>query len=325
MQSRRYTPRIVRPVEPAPRRLAPEVEGAVADGNAVVALETTLLVHGLPPVDAVRIAGELDDVVRAHGAVPARTGVLNGTAVIGLTMDETRSLIERRDMVGKLSTKDLGLATAGRRDGATTIAATIALATGVGIDVMATGGIGGVHLGASETFDESADLAALARTPALVVASGVKSILDVAATLERLDSLGVPVVGYRSSAFPGFYVRDSGLTVQWSVDSPTAAAAAFLAHRSFADGAMVLANAVPEAAEMDRDLHAKVLADALHDAHSKGISGAEVTPFLLAHFAQATEGVSVSANVALVLDNAALAAEVACAIATARRNAVRTG
>jgi pseudouridine-5'-phosphate glycosidase len=207
--------------------------------------------------------------------------------------------------------------------GATTIAATISLATGVGIDVMATGGIGGVHLGARETFDESADLAGLARTPALVVASGVKSILDVAATLERLDSLGVPVVGYQTTSFPGFYVRDSGLTVQWSVDSPSAAAAAFLAHQSFASGAMVLANAVPAAAEMDRDLHAKVLADALHDAHDKGISGAEVTPFLLAHFAQQTEGSSVSANVALVLDNAALAAEVASSMATTRRNSVR--
>ncbi len=325
MGSRRYSAHIVRPAERAPRRLAPEVAAALADGAAVVALETTLLVHGLPPAEAVRIAGELDDVVRSRGAVPARTGVLDGMAVIGLTMAETRSLIERREVVGKLSTKDLGLATAGRRDGATTIAATIALATSVGIDVMSTGGIGGVHLGARETFDESADLEALARTPALVVASGVKSILDVAATLERLDSLGVPVVGYQSTAFPGFYVRDSGLTVQWSVDSPKAAASAFLAHRSFTSGAMVLANAVPVAAEMDRDLHAKVLADALHDAHSKGISGAEVTPFLLAHFAQATEGSSVSANIALVLDNAALASEIACEIAGARRHEEHAG
>ena len=180
---------------------------------------------------------------------------------------------------------------------------------------MATGGIGGVHLGAAETFDESADLVALSRTPVLVVASGAKSILDVPATLERLDTFGVPVVGYRTTTFPGFYVRDSGVQVAWAVDTPEDAARAFLAHLQLGRGGMLLANPIPADAEMDPVLHARVLADGLHDAHESGIGGADVTPFLLAHFASESGGESVAANVALVLDNAALAARVAAAIA----------
>jgi len=241
---------------------------------------------------------------------------VNGVCVVGLALDEVRRLVERRETVRKLSTRDLGLAAAAGADGATTVAATIALAAGAGVAVMATGGIGGVHLGAAETFDESADLVALSRTPVLVVASGAKSILDLPATLERLDTLGVPVAGYRTVTFPGFYVRDSGVPVAWSVESPEQAAEAFLAHRELSRGGMLLANPVPEAAEMDPVLHARVLADALHDAHESGIGGADVTPFLLAHFASESGGVSVAANVALVLDNAALAARVAAALAT---------
>jgi len=296
--------------------IADEVREALGAGRGVVALETTILVHGLPAEDAVKVGTALDRTVREHGAVPATVGMVNGVCVVGLALDEVRRLVERRETVRKLSTRDLGLAAAAGADGATTVAATIALAAGAGVAVMATGGIGGVHLGAAETFDESADLVALSRTPVLVVASGAKSILDLPATLERLDTLGVPVAGYRTVTFPGFYVRDSGVPVAWSVESPEQAAEAFLAHRELSRGGMLLANPVPEAAEMDPVLHARVLADALHDAHESGIGGADVTPFLLAHFASESGGVSVAANVALVLDNAALAARVAAALAT---------
>jgi pseudouridine-5'-phosphate glycosidase len=302
--------------EHAPCAIGAEVRDAVADGRAVVALETTLLVHGLPAEDAVRVSEELESVVRAGGAVPATVGMIDGVAVIGLAATEVRRLIDRREDVAKLSTRDLGFAAAARRDGATTVAATISLASGVGVRVMATGGIGGVHLGARESFDESADLVALARTEAMVVASGVKSILDVPATLERLDTLGVPVAGYRTDRFPGFYVRDSGCAVAWMVGSPGEAAAAFLNHVSFGGRGMLLANPVPERSEMDPAVHAQVLADGLHDAVEGGISGADVTPFLLAHFAERTEGTSVSSNIALVLDNAAVAAQVAVAVAS---------
>jgi pseudouridine-5'-phosphate glycosidase len=298
--------------------VADEVRDALDAGRAVVALETTLLVHGLPPTDSVRVGTALEYAVREHGAVPATVGMVDGECVVGLGLDETRRLVERREEVRKLSIRDLGLAAAARADGATTVAATIGLAAAVGVQVMATGGIGGVHLGATETFDESADLVALARTPVLVVSSGAKSILDVPATLERLDTLGVPVAGYRTKAFPGFYVRDSGMQVGWRVDTPADAAAAFLAHLELGRGGMLLANPVPEAAEMDPALHARVLADGLHDAHESGIGGADVTPFLLEHFANESGGESVTANVALVLDNASLAAEVAAAIAADR-------
>ncbi len=291
------------------------VREAIESRTGVVALETTLLVHGLPSEDAVKVAEELETVVRANGAIPATVGMVGGVATVGLSLEEVARLVHRRDDVRKLSTRDLGLAATAGVDGATTVAATIALAHGVGIEVMATGGVGGVHLGASETFDESADLVALSRLPIVVVASGAKSILDVPATLERLDTLGVPVAGYRTSSFPGFYVRDSGVRVPWQLDSPEAVASAFLAHRDFAQTGMLLANPIPEIAEMDPQRHAQLLADGLHDVHERGVSGADVTPFLLAHFASQSQGDSVAANVALVLDNAAVAARVAAAIA----------
>jgi pseudouridylate synthase len=294
-----------------------EVRDALAEGKPVVALETTLLVHGLPSADAVEVSDEIEAAVRANGSVPATVGMIAGVPVVGLARSEVHRLIERQEDVVKLSTRDLGFAAAARRDGATTVAATISLAAAAGVHVMSTGGIGGVHLGAKDTYDESADLVALTRVAALVVASGVKSILDVPATLERLDTLGVPVAGYKTTRFPGFYVRDSGCDLNWDVASPEEAAAAFLAHRTFAATGMLLANPVPERSEMDPAVHAQVLADGLHDAMERGITGADVTPFLLAHFAQETEGTSVASNVALVLDNAAVAAAVAVAIAGA--------
>lgn len=302
-----------------PVRIASEVRDAVAARRGVVALETTLLVHGLPPDDAAELGAHLESAVRARGAVPATVGMLDGVAVVGLDASEIARLVEQRASVRKLSTRDLGFAAAARLDGATTVAATIALAARAGIEVMATGGIGGVHLGARETFDESADLGALARTPVLVVASGVKSILDVGATLERLDTLGVPVAGFQTTSFPGFYVVDSGLLVGWALESPEHAATAFLAHRAFGGAGMLLANPVPSDAEMDPGEHDRVLASGLEAARAQGVTGAAVTPFLLARFASETAGASVRANVALVLDNASLAASVATCVARAAR------
>ncbi|HEY8080737.1 MAG TPA: pseudouridine-5'-phosphate glycosidase [Acidimicrobiales bacterium] len=300
--------------EETPVRIADEVRDAITDRRGVVALETTLLVHGLPPEDAVKVAADLEQAVRAAGAVPATVGMLEGVAVVGLAGAEIDRLVEQRATVRKLSTRDLGLAAASRSDGATTVAATVALAAAARIRVMATGGIGGVHLGARDTFDESADLVALSRTPVLVVASGVKSILDVAATLERLDTLGVPVAAYGSTSFPGFYVVDSGLHVEWSVDSPELVASAFAAHNGFGGGGMLLANPVPQDDQMDLALHDRALAEGLQLASERGLTGADVTPFLLDHFAQTTGGASVRANVALVLGNATLAGMVAVAL-----------
>jgi pseudouridine-5'-phosphate glycosidase len=203
-------------------------------------------------------------------------------------------------------------------DGATTVAGTIAVAHTVGIDVMATGGLGGVHRGAAESFDESADLTALSRTPVLVVASGVKSILDIGATLERLDSLGVPIVGFRTKKFPGFYRASSGYDLDWSVESAEAAASAFAMHRLFSPTGLLVANPVPAHQELDADTHDHALESALALSHHQGVSGKEVTPVLLAEFARFTAGQSVQVNRDLVVANSALAGEIAKALAMAQ-------
>jgi pseudouridine-5'-phosphate glycosidase len=208
----------------------------------------------------------------------------------------------------------VGIAVGLRRDGATTVAGTIAVASRVGIDVMATGGLGGVHRDAQQSFDESADLTALSRTSVLVVASGVKSILDIAATLERLDTLGVPVVGYRTKQFPGFYRSDSGFSIDWSVADATEAAAIFLAHREFSLTGVLLANPVSSSHQLDGQLHERSLASALDVARSLGVTGKEVTPVLLAEFARYSGDVSVEVNRHLVVANARLAGDVAEAI-----------
>ncbi len=215
----------------------------------------------------------------------------------------------------KLSARDLGPALAAGRDGATTVAGTIAVAHLVGIDVMATGGLGGVHRDAPRTFDESADLTALSRTSVLVVASGVKSILDIGATLERLDSLGVPVVGYRTDLFPGFYRRATEFALDWSVEDPPGAARAFLRHRQLSSAGMLLANPVAERYQLDAALHESALAGALELARREGVTGKALTPVLLGEFARLSRGASVAVNVALVVDNALVAGEVAARLA----------
>lgn len=296
-----------------------EVRDALEGAGPVVSLETTIVVHGLPHPQNLEVAAQCEAAVRAAGAVPATIGVLDGRVVVGLSLNELDALADPARESAKLSARDLGLAVGLVRDGATTVAGTIAVAHRVGIDVMATGGLGGVHRDAAHTFDESNDLTTLSRTPVLVVASGVKSILDVGATLERLDTLGVPVVGYRTDRFPGFYRADSGFTLDWSVGSAAEAAAAFDAHRHFSPTGWLLANPVGVEDELDGDLHDAALASALAHAAATGATGQAVTPVLLTEFARFSAGASVATNRALVVANAALAGEVAVALAALRR------
>ncbi len=292
--------------------LGAEVDEALAAGHPVVALESTIIAHGLPRPDNARVARELEDTIRAHGATPATIAMLDGTVRIGLD-DAALDAIATRDDIAKLSARDLPLAAARGASGATTVAATAHLAAQAGICLFATGGLGGVHREASETWDESADLVALSRTDICVVCAGVKSILDVAATLERLETLGVGVAGYRTDRFPGFYLADSGHPVPWRLDSPEEAAAAIRARGELGvEGALVVANPLDE--QLDPALHERVLAEALAAAEREGVRGRDVTPFLLAHFHDGTGGESLRANVRLVLRNAELAAQIAAAL-----------
>jgi len=295
-------------------RVSEEVRGALSSGDPVVALESTIFAHGLPRPRNVAVARELERVVREAGCVPATVGVVAGAPVVGLSEEEI-DLLGTAGVV-KLSTRDLPLAAARGVHGATTVAATSWLAHRAGVGVFATGGLGGVHRGASTTFDESADLAALARTPVVVVCAGVKSVLDVGATLERLESLGVGVAGYRTDRFPGFVVADSGYPAPWRVDGPEEVAAAMRARDELGiRSALVVANPVPLDQQLDPVLHDSLIASALADAEARAVQGKAVTPFLLDHLQRASGGASLEANVAAVRSNVALAASIACAAA----------
>jgi len=291
-------------------RIAEEVRAALAAGRPVVALESTLLAHGLPPGRNQEVAERLERTVRDHGAVPATIAVLDGHPTIGLSPAELARVCDPDAGLVKLSRRDLAPAAALRRSGATTVAATAALAASVGIAVFATGGLGGVHRGARDTWDVSADLGVLATTPILVVCSGVKSVLDIGATLELLETASVPVLGYRTDRFPAFYLRESDFDVPWRVETPAEAAAVFVAHV----GGVVLANPIPVEHELDRALHDQLLADALLAA--RDVRGKDVTPILLEHFHTASAGASLDANEELVVANTALAADVAAALST---------
>ncbi|MFD7656676.1 pseudouridine-5'-phosphate glycosidase [Actinosynnema sp. NPDC059797] len=294
-----------------------EVESALAENRPVVALESTILSHGLPPGRNREVAGRIEGAVRAAGAVPATIAVLGGVPKVGLTAEELDRVCDPANDLVKLSRRDLGAAFALKRDGATTVAGTAALAHAAGIGVFATGGLGGVHRGARETWDVSADLDVLATTPVLVVCSGVKSILDIGATLELLETRSVPVLGYRADRFPAFYRRESAFDVPWRVESAAEAAAVVAAHRSGVPGSsgVLLANPVPAAFEMPSDLHERLLTEGLELLRSRGVHGKEVTPVLLEHFHTASGGVSLDANEELVVSNAVLAAEVAVELA----------
>ncbi|WP_033344912.1 pseudouridine-5'-phosphate glycosidase [Catenuloplanes japonicus] len=297
-------------------RYGAEVADALRDGLPVVALESTIISHGLPHPDNIRVAGEIEDAVRATGAVPATIGMIGGELVVGLDAAQISHLASADD-VAKLSVRDLAVAAARRADGATTVAATSAVAAAAGIGVFATGGLGGVHREANITFDESADLTTLARTPIVVVCAGVKSILDVPATLERMETLGVTVVGYRTRRFPGFFITDSGYELDWSVDSPEQIAemAAAQAALGATLGATVVANPLPVDEQLDIALHDRTLADGLALLERDKITGKAVTPFLLSYFHSATDGASLATNVRIILRNATLAGQIAVAAA----------
>ena len=249
--------------------------------------------------------------------MPATLGVLDGQVRVGLSDDDLVRIAEGAEVV-KTSVRDLGPVLSKRIPGATTVAATAHLAHLAGIRLFATGGLGGVHRGAAQTWDESADLAALARAPVTVVCAGVKSILDVPATLERLESWSVPVLGYRTDVMPGFYVRDTGLPLPWRVDSPREVADVIDSREAIGlPQALVVAQPVAPEDEMDPELHARSVAEGLEEVERRGITGKDVTPFLLGWLHERTEGASLTANVALALANAGLAAQVAVALATA--------
>jgi pseudouridine-5'-phosphate glycosidase len=295
-------------------RVHPEVADALAAGRPVVALESAIVAHGLPRPESLHIAREFEDEVRAGGAVPATIAVVDGVPHVGLG-DAALGRIATAEDVHKASVRDLAVLCARGAAGATTVAATAHLAALTGIGVVATGGLGGVHRGARETWDESADLACLARTRIVVVCAGVKSILDVGATLERLETASVTLLGYRSDRFAGFYESDSGFPVPWRVESPLEIAQITRARSVVGhQGAIVVANPLPAGEQLDPEQHDRVLARALEAAKAANVIGKEITPFLLDFLHRETGGASLQVNVRLVRRNAHLAARVAAAV-----------
>ena len=299
-----------------PLDLSTEIADALTEGHPVVALESTIIAHGLPRPRNLEVAVELEAILRDRGVVPATIAVIDGRACVGLTRTQLER-IAQDDEVVKASVRDLPIVLARGGTAATTVASTAMLAAAAGVEVFATGGLGGVHREAARTFDESADLHVLGRTPIVVVAAGVKSILDVPATLERLETLGVTVLGYRTNRFPGFYVADSGEPVEWRVEGPVEVAAVLAAARTLSlPAAVLVANPVDPAEQLDPALHDRVLTQALAAAEAQGLRGKQVTPFLLDHIQQETAGASLAANVAAVRGNVRLAGAIARAVAT---------
>jgi pseudouridylate synthase len=292
-----------------------DVREALQRGAPVVALESTLISHGLPHPQNLEVAREAELTVRSEGAVPATIGLVGGRAKVGLDEAELE-LMATAEGIPKLSARDLPVAVARNSHGATTVAATAHLAALAGIRLLATGGLGGVHREASESWDVSADLAALAGTPVAVLCSGVKSILDVPATLEYLETLGVPVVGFRTLRFPGFYLSDSGSPLDWSVESEREAARVIrgLPTLGLENSGLVVANPLPQEEQLDPDLHERALRMSLKELERRGIRGRDVTPFLLDRFAAETKGESLRVNRRIILGNVRLAARIARAL-----------
>lgn len=290
------------------------VREALAAHRPVVALESTIIAHGLPRPRNLQVALELEQAVRAEGAVPATIAVLDGQPHVGLDKEQLER-VANEDGIRKLGHRDLPPAVAAGASGATTVSATALLAALAGVRVFATGGLGGVHREWTVTQDESADLGLLARTRITVVCAGVKSILDVPATLQRLETLGVTVAGYGTDRFPGFYLSDSGFPVEWTLDSPDEVARVMRAQDALdgPESALIVANPVPEEEQLDPGLHARVLAEALRASEEEGVTGQAVTPFLLDYLVRHTDGASLSANLAAVRGNVRLAARIATA------------
>jgi pseudouridine-5'-phosphate glycosidase len=298
-------------------RVQKEVKQALDEGRAVVALESTIIAHGMPFPENLENAQALEEAVKEVGAVPASIAVLEGLVHIGLDAEHLEFLAKEGPAIPKLSTRDLPYALSQRRHGATTVAATMALAHRAGIEVFATGGIGGVHRGGADSFDISADLLELSRTPMAVVCAGAKAILDLPATIEVLETNGVSILGYQTEAFPSFYARDSGLRVDWRMDSPEEVAQLLRSKREMElPAAVLVANPVPEAEALDAQWVEERIQEALKDANQQGVFGKSVTPFLLARMAELTEGRSLTANRALAESNARLAGQIAVALST---------
>ena len=299
--------------------IAPDVAAALAAGDPVVALESTLIAHGLPRGRNLDVARELEAAVRAEGAVPATVAIVAGRARVGLDAGALEALALGGGFA-KAGVRDLAPVLAAGRSAATTVASTAHLAARAGVRVFATGGLGGVHRDARQTWDESADLVTLASTPITVVCAGVKSILDVGATLERLETLNVCVLGYGTDRFPGFYLSDSGFPAPWRVDSPEEVAAVVRAAAvaGVDRRAIVVANPLPPGQQVDPGLHDRVLAEGLAAAEREGVRGGAITPFLLDRLHRESGGATLEANVTLVRRNAVLAARIAAALSRDR-------
>lgn len=297
--------------------LPDHIRAALAAGQPVVALESTVISHGLPYPHNLDLARAMEQEIRAAGAIPATVGVVRGVPTVGMSDTEIVHFAEAKGVL-KLSRRDLGFCVASKRNGATTVAATMALAALAGVQVFATGGIGGVHRGARESWDISADLTELARTPVIVVCAGAKAILDLSATLEYLETAGVPVLGYGTSELPAFYSAESGFLLTMQVDTPAEASAVWQAHRMFGGGSGMLITVPPPAeAALPRAAIDGAIARALMSANAAGIRGQAVTPFLLAAVATETEGESMHTNIALLRQNARVAARIAHALTPA--------
>ena len=295
--------------------IAPEVREALNSGKPVVALESTIISHGMPYPQNVETALNVEKIIRENGAVPATIAVIKGRLKAGLSADEIDYLGKTGTAVTKASRRDLPVLIAKGMDGATTVTTTMMIAHMAGISVFATGGIGGVHRGAETTMDISADLEELAQTPVMVVCAGAKSILDLGLTLEYLETKGVPVIGYGTEELPAFYTRRSGFAVDYRVDSPEELAAMFRAQRELGyRGGMLVTNPIPEEYAMPKEVIDAAIEEALRQCAAAGIHGKETTPFLLAKVVELTGGDSLESNIRLVLNNAKIAARTACAL-----------
>lgn len=294
-------------------RVNQEVEKALKEGKPVIALESTIISHGMPYPQNVETALKVESIIREHGGVPATVGIIDGVGVVGLTKEEIEEMGKRGHSIPKVSRRDLPVIFAEKSWGATTVATTMILAADAGVEFFVTGGIGGVHRGAESTFDISADLEELGRTNVTVICAGAKAILDLPKTLEVLETKGVPVLGFKTSELPAFYTRTSGLKVDYEIKDYADAARIVKAKREFGlNGGVLITNPIPEEYSYDPEEINKVINEAIVEMDKKGIKGKECTPFLLAKIAEMTGGKSLEANIQLVFNNAAVGTEIAC-------------
>ena len=293
-------------------RIRDEVKQAIEEGKPVIALESTIISHGMPYPQNVQTALQVEKIVREHGGIPATIGIIDGTGVVGMSEAEIEEFGKRGMSIPKVSRRDLPVIMATGSWGATTVATTMILAALGGVEFFVTGGIGGVHRGAELTFDVSADLEELARTNVTVICAGAKAILDLPKTLEVLETKGVPVLGYQTAELPAFYTRTSGLKVDYALKDAKEAAAVIHAKRDLGlDGGVLITNPIPEEYSMDPEAINKVIDEAIREMDEKGIKGKECTPFLLARIAEITGGESLNSNIRLVFNNAAVGTEIA--------------